>query len=277
MVKITTLIDDQALPNSDLEAEPGFSCFVEVNQVRILFDTGCGAAFIRNAAKLGVNLSNLDHLIISHGHFGHGGGVIPLLENFSYPVLTLWTGSGFERAKYAEDPNGLRPVGLKFDQGFINQYNVMWHTVCTDTVMIHPGIWLVSGFERVHPIEEPNPRFLIGDDETKQVDTFCDEIIMIIDSPQGLVVVVGCSHPGILNIIDSVAQRFGRPIYALIGGIHLFDASNERREVVVNELIDRAIPLLGVSHCTGEKASKMLEKGCPGYFANLAGTVTTIT
>ena len=152
----------------------------------------------------------------------------------------------------------------------------MWHTVCNDTVMIHPGIWLVSGFERIHPIEQPNPRFVIEDEGEKKIDTFSDEIAMVIDSPRGLVLIVGCSHPGILNIVDSVRSRFSKPLYALIGGIHLFDASSERRDAVVKDLIERSIPRLGASHCTGDEASHMLESSYSGYFPNMAGTVTVI-
>ena len=99
---------------------------------------------------------------------------------------------------------------------------------------------------------------------------------MVLDSPQGLVMITGCSHPGILNMIDAVDARFSKPLYALIGGIHLYDATPERRKVVTKGLADRAITLLGVSHCTGEEASGMLETSYPGYFANLAGTVTVI-
>jgi 7,8-dihydropterin-6-yl-methyl-4-(beta-D-ribofuranosyl)aminobenzene 5'-phosphate synthase len=77
-------------------------------------------------------------------------------------------------------------------------------------------------------------------------------------------------------MIDSVRSRFPKPLYALIGGIHLYDAAPERRDAVVHQLIAQDIPLLGVSHCTGDEASAILKERFPGYFANMAGTVTTI-
>lgn len=276
MVRITTLIDNHAIPNLNLESEHGFSCFVEVGPVRILFDTGKGEAFLRNAEKLGVDLSRLDHLVISHAHYDHGGGLVPLLESFSYANLSLWTGRGFSIAKYADEPGGLRYLGLDYDAKLTSIYNLMWHTVCNDTVMIHPGIWLVSGFDRIHPIEQLNPRFVTENEGKKKIDTFSDEIAMVIDSPRGLVLIVGCSHPGILNIVDSIRSRFSKPLYMLIGGIHLFDASSERRDTVVKDLIERSIPKLGASHCTGDEASRMLASEYNGYFPNMAGTVTVI-
>jgi len=276
MVKITTLIDNYAMPGTDLESEHGFSCFVETNQVRILFDTGKDGAFIRNAEKLGIDLGTIDHLVISHAHYDHGGGVVPLLETFSLPALSLWTGKKFSLAKYADEEDGMRYLGLDFDARYAFGKQVMWHTVCNDTVMIHPGIWLVSGFDRIHPIEQPNPRFVIEEEGVRKIDTFCDEIALVIDTPQGLVLIVGCSHPGILNILDSVRSRFSKPLYALMGGIHLFDASPERRDTVVRDLIERSIPRLGASHCTGDEAANMLSERYPGYFPNMSGTVTMI-
>ena len=276
MVRITTLVDNHALADSNLESEHGFSCFIEVPPVRILFDTGKGGAFIRNAEKLGVDLSTIDHLVVSHAHYDHGGGVLALLDTFKYESLSLWTGKGFEIPKYADETEGLRYLGPQFDAKLTSKYNLMWHTVCNETVMIHPGIWLVSSFDRIHPIEQPNPRFVIEKDGNKSVDTFTDEIALVVDTPRGLLLVVGCSHPGILNIIDSVRSRFSKPLYMLIGGIHLFDVSSERRDTVIKDLIERSIPHLGASHCTGDEASQILASTYPGYFTNMAGTVTVI-
>ena len=277
MIKVTTLIDNLALPGTDLEAEHGFSCLVETGGKRILFDTGASDAFIRNALKLGVDLGSIDHLAISHGHHDHANGVVPLLEKFTYERLSLWTGKGFENPKYADDPEGMRFVGFNFDRKFVDSHQVIWHSVCCDTVMIEPGIWLVSSFDSIHPMEVPNPRFLVKRSKPEMVpDDFSDEIAMVLDSPHGLVMITGCSHPGILNMIDAIDCRFAKPLYALIGGIHLYDASSERREAVIKGLSDRAIKLLGVSHCTGEEASAMLAMSYKGYFANMAGSVTVI-
>lgn len=277
MIKITTLIDNQAEPGKGLEAEHGFSCLAEVGTLRILFDTGTGDSFIRNARALDADLSVLDLLVISHGHYDHAGGVVALLERFSYPALELWTGKGFEYKKYADDPDGMRFLGFDFDRKFLDSHQVSWHTVCTDTVMVRSGVWLVSSFARMHPMERANPRFLVEKPKDGTVtDDFDDEIALVMDSPHGLVMIAGCSHPGILNMVDSVSARFAKPIHMLIGGIHLYDASPERRNLVVHGLIERGIPHLGVSHCTGEAASEMLRASCPGYFANRAGTVTVI-
>jgi 7,8-dihydropterin-6-yl-methyl-4-(beta-D-ribofuranosyl)aminobenzene 5'-phosphate synthase len=274
MVRITTLTDNHALPGSDLESEHGFSCFLEIQDVRILFDTGKSDMFLRNAEKLHVDLSRIDHLIISHGHYDHGGGVQALIDHFEYPALSMWTGKGFDRPKFVDDPDGIRMLNPDIDAKQIYQQNIMWHTVCNDVVMIHPGIWLVTNFDRIHAIEKPNPRFFLEEGDHRIIDPFNDEISLVVDCPQGLLMVAGCSHPGILNMVDTVRSRFSRPLFALIGGIHLYDASDERRKAVVAGLIDRKIPHVGVSHCTGDEAAEMLKTSCEGFFVNCAGQVT---
>lgn len=277
MIKITTLVDNHALEAKGLEAEHGFSCFVETASAHILFDTGKSGAFIKNARELGVDLSSTDLLVISHAHYDHSGGVRALLEQYAFDALDMWTGKGFEHAKYADDPDGLRYLGYDFDRALLDSHHVSWHSMCNDTVMVRPGIWLLSSFDRIHPMEQPNPRFLVDRGlGPKAIDDFSDEVALVLDSPKGMVMITGCSHPGILNMIDSVSTRFAKPLYALFGGIHLFDASPERRDLVIQGLIERAIPMLGVSHCTGDQAEAVLDSRYPGYFANMAGVVTVI-
>lgn len=273
MLQITTLIDNTSKRGSDLLAEHGFSCLIERNGEKILFDTGASGAFIENAHKLGKDLSHLNHLILSHRHWDHGGGVIPLLEEYSYPSLRLWSGQGYEEEKFSEEGDRLRPIGVPFNREIINRHKVMWHTLCADTVMISRGVWLMSAFERRNPIEVNNPRFRLKDGS---VDPFDDEVALIVNSPKGLVLIVGCSHPGILNIIDATLERFGRPIYALLGGIHLSDATQERREEVIERLLAYSIEKIGVCHCTGEEALKMLKEKSEGYFENYSGATFTI-
>ena len=108
---------------------------------------------------------------------------------------------------------------------------MMWHTLCSDTAMISRGVWLVTAFEENHPIEKPNERFVVKRRDKIVQDDFRDEIALVLDSPKGLIMVVGCSHPGILNMIDTVTSRFAKPIYLLMGGIHLFDVS-EKEEIM---------------------------------------------
>jgi len=100
--------------------------------------------------------------------------------------------------------------------------------------------------------------------------------MLVVKSPQGLVVVVGCSHPGIVNMVDTVKARFTAPIRGLLGGIHLMDAAEERTEWVLHALASRGIGTIGVSHCTGQSAMQKLSSMIPDFSVNAAGHVGEI-
>lgn len=272
---ITTLSDNNALEGSGCISEHGFSTLIEYNGCTILFDTGKGDVFLKNAKTLNKDLNKLNYLVISHGHYDHGGGVRTLLDTHSYQNLTMITGKGFLDKKFVVEDGKERYLGVDFDGHYLNEKGVIWKSICTDTVMIYPGVFVVSSFSHVKH-KNFNPRFQVENEDGIHTDYFEDEISLVFDTPKGLVLIVGCSHPGIMAMIASVSDRFARPIYALLGGIHLFDVEDDYRRKVLDNLISLRIPLLGVSHCTGEKAARYLETHCPYYFLNSAGTVTTI-
>ncbi len=272
---ITTLTDNNAKKGSGCKSEHGFSVLIEYNGSTILFDTGKSDLFIKNAQILNKDLSTIDSLVISHGHYDHGGGVKALLENFDYNRLTIYTGEGFLKRKFVVENGVERELGVNFDRHYLNSKKVIWRTVCHETLMIQPGFFLVSCFKHLKA-EHVNRRFLIEDEDGVRIDHFTDEICLVIDTPKGLVMIAGCSHPGILSMIASVSERFSRPIYALLGGIHLYDADEGRRKMVLDALVELNLPLLGVSHCTGAEAAAYLEEHCPNFFLNNAGTITTI-
>ncbi|MGI6432561.1 MAG: MBL fold metallo-hydrolase [Sphaerochaetaceae bacterium] len=276
MIQVTTLMDNSALPGSDLKTEHGFSCYVEYKGLNLLFDTGASEAFLANAQKLKIDLGHLQMLAISHGHYDHSGGVIPLLQAHHYKKLQMWTGRGFEQAKYSLNPQGLRFSGIDFNHQMLNAHNVQWNTTCSNVTMIYKGVWLVSLFDPIHPIEERNERFVtINEDGEPQVDQFLDEIALVLDVPQGLVMIVGCAHPGILNMVDALPKRFSKPLYALIGGIHLYDASEKRRSIVIDTLLERNIPMISLCHCSGEQAMALAKAKHAGFKENQVGTVFT--
>ena len=108
---ITTLIDNSASKQSALSFEHGFSCLIETPDVSVLFDTGASEAFLGNARLLGKDLGEVDHVVISHGHYDHGGGLRPLLETNGLFHATLWTGKGFTDKKYVVEDGKQRYLG----------------------------------------------------------------------------------------------------------------------------------------------------------------------
>ncbi len=268
---ITTLMDNHALSGSSLVAEHGFSCLVELPHTTVLLDTGTTGAFVENARLLGKDLSKVKHIVISHGHYDHAGGLCPFWEQEEHARPVLWTGKGFMDPKYSVKDNEHRYTGIDFDQQYIESHDIPWRTVTEDMVEIENGVWVVTNFERTHKIEKLNSHFQVVRDGIEVLDEFHDEVMLVVQSSKGLVLIVGCSHPGILNMVCTVRSRFLSHIYALIGGIHLVHASEERIDEVVSTLDSFGIDRIGVSHCTGDEASLKLSQAINGYFVNEAG------
>lgn len=270
---ITTLMDNIALEDKGMVAEHGFSCLIELPQAMVLLDTGATGAFVRNARTLGKDLSQLDHIVISHGHFDHGGGLRTLLEECHPSQAVLWTGKGFSDPKFSVSATERSFKGNDFDAAYVRSQGIEWKTAVEGTTEIAKGVWLVTDFSRIHPMEQLNPRFHVLRDGQDRVDDFSDEVMLVIESSQGLVLLVGCSHPGIVNMVDTVKARFKAPIRALLGGIHLVDASEERTEWVLDALARGGIGTLGVSHCTGQSAAARLSALVEDFSVNAAGNV----
>jgi 7,8-dihydropterin-6-yl-methyl-4-(beta-D-ribofuranosyl)aminobenzene 5'-phosphate synthase len=270
---ITTLMDNTAVEGSGMVAEHGFSCLIELPNAMVLLDTGATGAFTHNARTLGKDLSKLDHIVISHSHYDHGGGLRTLMEEFHPRQTTLWTGHGFTNPKFSVNPTERVFRGVDFDAAYVRSQGLEWRTVTDDTTEIVKGVWIVTGFTRIHPLEKLNPRFLVEREGHDSVDDFSDEVMLVVESSKSLVLIVGCSHPGIVNMVDTVKARFKAPIYALLGGIHLVDASEERTDWVLKALANREIGTIGVSHCTGEVAGERLRKLISHYSVNAAGHV----
>ncbi len=270
---ITTLSDNHALEGSSCTAEHGFSMYIESGDRKILFDTGCGTLFLENARQLGVDLSAIDTLIISHGHYDHGGGVRSLLDTFSYTSLTMYTGEGFFNRKFVREEEGERYTGVDYDAAFLVEKGIDYQTVGRDPVMIGEGIYLISRFTGKEENDDLNPRFLIEDKKGVHIDLFNDEVSLVFETPDGLILITGCSHPGILNMVEKVRDTFGKPVKTLLGGIHLYDANEVKMKRVADALLSSGIKTLGVSHCTGDAAEEYLAERTDRFFLNSAGVV----
>lgn len=270
-MQITTLMDNNALDQKGLVSEHGFSCLVEHEDTAIVFDTGATGAFLGNASVLGKDLSRTTHVVLSHGHYDHTGGVRSLVANFDTSRMDLWTGPGFFDQKYSMKDGQRVFKGSDFDRQFVESRFDHVRTVTSSSMMIAPGVFLIHNFNRIHQFETINPKFMVERDGRFGPDDFSDEVMLAIEGDSQVVLIVGCSHPGILNMVEHAIHLLGKPVYALLGGIHLSDASEERIIRVTDSLAAMHIEMLGISHCTGDAAAKRLRNMCPLFVENRAG------
>lgn len=252
MLELMTLLDDRLTGRKDLIAEHGLSMYVVYGGKRILFDCGSSDAFLKNAEKLGVELGNLDGVVISHSHYDHAGG-FRFLTQRGLGSGQLYTGPGFFVPKYARRGPVYANLSADFDAAFLEGQGIV-REIVDGLREIFPGAYLVSGFPRTEPMETIPERFVRRTAEGMEADDFRDEICLALDTAQGLVLLVGCSHPGIVNMVQHVSSLLKRPVRAVFGGTHLVEAQPERIDRTKERLRKLGVAYLGLSHCSGETA-----------------------
>jgi len=258
-LKITTLIENNPDDNNILFSEHGLSLYIEIDELKILFDTGKSGDFINNAKKLNVDLSKLKYVVLSHGHYDHSGGFRMLVDKIgnSYKLIA---GKGFFNNKYKlVDKDNYKYIGNSFDNKYICQNNIQVKYIEEDIFYITENIMIFSNFKRNNNFEQINKSFLIKQDENYVVDNFSDEIVLVVKHEKGLIVIVGCSHIGIINIIETIIERTGKKIYGIVGGTHLIEADEQRLKNTINYFKEKDIHILAMSHCTGRDAIEKIK------------------
>jgi len=265
MVRVTALMDNVASEHKALINEHGLSYLVEGDGFRFLFDCGSGPHPWENAHRLGLSVRKLDAVVLSHSHYDHAGGYRDLLEQGMGSGL-LYTGPHFFEPKFAWDGLKYTDLSAGFGPDLLAEHGVE-HKVVDGVTGLFPGVHLVSGFPRTHEFETIPERFLRRTPEGFIRDDFCDELCMAMDTPQGLAVFVGCSHPGILNMVEHVCAVLDRPVMGVFGGTHLMEADEARIESTIDALQAKGLKVLGLSHCSGRNAEcaaarRSALKGC---------------
>lgn len=262
-MKVTALIEDTT-KNPDLYAEKGLSFHIQRDNDNILFDTGITGKFVDNANKLGIDLTNVDVTAISHGHFDHSGGLHRFMELNKESKVYLRTRSdeehyfkGFAIIK--------RYIGM--DKAVFSDY-VDRINIINEFKEIANDVYLLNDIKLKYPIPAGSKYLYMGKNNHLVHDNFEHEQMMVIKEDDGIVIFSGCSHHGVLNMVETAIIQFpDTPIKALFGGFHfiglpLFNHMAESRSSVENigrKLMDYPIKKVYTGHCTGRKAYPILK------------------
>lgn len=255
-VTVRVLVDNEAM--APFEAEYGLSFWIEADGRRILFDTGQGKTLLQNARRANVDLTTIDHLVISHGHYDHSGGLPQVLE--LCPQVPLYAHPGWLRARYAIRNEVVRPIHVQDEVRERMKDVPLTQRVDVATVTyLTPNIGLTGAVPRETSFEDTGGPFYL-DPQGREEDLLEDDMALWIATAQGLVICVGCSHSGVVNIIHRIRSLYPAPppVRAVLGGFHLMEASAERVAQTVNALRALAIPLLMPCHCTGAAAFEQI-------------------
>ena len=251
MKKITCVIDNAVQHGSSFWGEHGLSFLIETDNGNILFDTGQTEAVLsHNLRLLGDAPRGTMALALSHAHVDHTGGLAAALA--LKPGLPLYASPDLFRPRYTIRGSEYKSIGLAMTRDELAQQADL--RLCETSVEVVPGVWTTGEITHRPEPEGRSAHHVVPTDTGWQPDTYRDDMSLVVET-QGLTVICGCCHAGLLNTLARVRQVFQRPIKAIMGGTHLVDADAGHLRHVIEVLQDAyGSPRLYLNHCTGERA-----------------------
>jgi 7,8-dihydropterin-6-yl-methyl-4-(beta-D-ribofuranosyl)aminobenzene 5'-phosphate synthase len=269
-----TIICENSVSVKGGVGEHGFAAYVETERGNFLFDTGRGEGLIPNLLRFDKDPLSIQKIILSHGHHDHTGGLASILELLggveimAHPDLF----SIRYRISQKDGREVRRFVGLKFQRAYLESLGGRF-TLGKNFREVTREMFLTGEVPRKNSFERGDPN-LFAEIEGKLVpDPFLDDQSVVIESPKGLVMLFGCAHAGMMNILEHAIANTGQErVFAIIGGTHLDFASPSQVEETISILKNFQVERLGVSHCTGLRAaSRLLSEFGEKFFFGMVG------
>lgn len=264
-MKFKILIENTS--KSDLIPEHGLSIFIEYKDKKILLDAGTTSAFMDNAKKMNVDISDADFCVLSHGHYDHSGGFAEYLRQ--NPDKKIYAMEAIADDYYSASGGAIHPIGVPkevypaFKENFI---------FLDEAMKISEGIYAI-------PHKRPNNLWKIGEraklykmiEGEYTPDDFSHELSLVFDTEDGLVIFNSCSHSGVINIIEEVKEYFGqdKKMSAFIGGLHMKGKLGDKEICTFSEgeidelakyLMENNVKMLYTGHCTGVVGYELIKK-----------------
>ncbi|NLC70367.1 MAG: MBL fold metallo-hydrolase [Desulfuromonadaceae bacterium] len=243
--------------------EHGFAAFIETPSGNYLFDTGGGKFLAENAAAFGKDLRSVSKIFISHGHDDHAGGLALALRSLpgevdihAHPELFR------ERWLTTESGGEIRRTfkGVPFRREYLESLGGRF-VFSRDFLAVAEGIYLSGEVPRLTSFESSDPRQQIKEGDEYATDPFIDDQSLVLTTSAGLVILFGCAHAGMINIIRHAIDKTGeKRLAALIGGTHLGFLGRERMAASIAELQGYAVQTVACSHCTGLEGAMLLRE-----------------
>lgn len=260
-MQITVIVDNHAAPG--LVAEHGFALWIETGNQTIVFDTGHKEAFLPNLQALDLRLSSVSDLVLSHGHYDHTGGVDAVLNRAKKVRVHVHQAAFQPRySRKEETTRSIRmPSGSLRALGRLNEDEIHW---ATRADQIGEEVGITGPIPRISDFEDTGGSFYY-DEGARRPDPIDDDLAIWLNTADGLVVCVGCSHAGIVNTAQAVLEHAEKDfIHTIIGGLHLLHASAERLEATATALNGLGVQRLVACHCTGDSAISYLDTHMDG-------------
>ena len=279
-VKATVLCENAVYMNIGAIGEHGWSVWLETPRGEFIFDTGQGKALLNNAAVFQKNLAAAKGVLISHHHFDHTSGLLDAMKAMrggsegggvpvhAHPEL-------FKDSFRTKDEKVLRHIGVPHTRSVLEAAGADFH-LDTGWRKVEEGIYMTGEVPRRTSYEIVDHNFKhYGEAGELIVDPILDDQSVVIDTEEGLFVVLGCSHAGIINILNYITEKTGKSrFHTVIGGTHLGPIEEDQIARSIEALHEFDIGRIGVSHCTGQKtAARMAGEFGERLFFCSVGTV----
>ena len=265
--KITTIIDN-CVYGHILQAEHGLSVYIEKNGYKYLFDTGSSDLFLHNARVLHIDLTEVDYLILSHGHGDHAGGLRAFMRQNQKAKIIVNKGF-FDRKFKGDRENGVRHPD-ELDRSRFLTFDT--------TTLLHEGIYICPVIHIFNPADTHFSQFVVERGGTRIPDDFIDEQALVIREGNDLTLLSACSHRGITNIIRSIMPQFeGYHLRQVVGGFHIHMAGEEQCNLIAQFFQQYPECRIGVCHCSGvDQFARLYSLLGDRVFYNHIGTTLTV-
>ncbi len=274
-IKATVLCENYVDGQAGAIAEHGWAVYLETNQGNFLFDTGQGKAIINNALYFKKDLSIIKGIIISHHHWDHTGGLFDVLQQTG--KIKVYSHPDIFKNSYSVRSRVARNIGIPFRQEILESKGAEF-VFNTEPEEIVPGMVFSGEIPRKTSFEKGDNKLMVKSKKGFIQDNILDDQTLIIKTDKGLFIILGCSHSGIVNIINYAIKMTGQEhIHTIIGGTHLGPADEETREKSIHALKKFDIERIGVSHCTGlEVSARLSQEFKERFFYCNVGTVVEV-
>jgi 7,8-dihydropterin-6-yl-methyl-4-(beta-D-ribofuranosyl)aminobenzene 5'-phosphate synthase len=275
-MKITILCENTVGRRVGL-GEHGFSALIETDHGNYLFDTGRGDSVVKNSLELNKDLRTIKKIFLSHGHYDHTGGLPEVLKLRGRVDVHAHPHVFLDRIHVVEE-NGKetkRFVGIPFKRSYLESLRANF-ILNKDFFEVEEGFFLTGEVPRKTSFERLDPKLFTETDGKTNPDVFLDDQSLILNTERGLLVILGCAHSGIINILNHVINKTGKDkFYAIVGGTHLDFLAPEQLEESIKVLRKIQIERIGASHCTGMRGALRLhqEFGDRFFYGHVGSTL----